>query len=173
MQGTWLPSLVWEAPTCHGAAKPVRHNYWAYALEPVSHNYWAHAPQLLKPACLRACALQLLSPRALGSTCCNYWARVLQLLKPAHLEPVLRNKRSLCTTSKSSPCSLQLEKARAQQRRPNAAKKIFKKVKNKIVFSDLNWYIVNLSFYCYILEYRLADKVEKWFSCCKTEYIAQ
>ena len=43
----------------------------------------------------------------------NY-ARAPQLLKPAHLEPVLRNERS--------PRSLQLEKARAQQRRPNAAK---------------------------------------------------
>ena len=31
--------------------------------------------------------------------------------------------RSLRTTTKSSPCSLQLEKARVQQRRPNAAKK--------------------------------------------------
>ena len=36
-------------PTCRGATKPVRHNYWAHALEPVSHNYWAHMPQLLKP----------------------------------------------------------------------------------------------------------------------------
>ena len=44
-----------------------------------------------------------------------------QLLKPMRLEPVLRN-RSYHTTTKSSPRSLQLEKARAQQRRPNAAK---------------------------------------------------
>ena len=29
--------------------------------------------------------------------------------------------RSLCTSTKSSPCSLQLEKAHAQQQRPNAA----------------------------------------------------
>ena len=28
---------------------PVRHNYWACALEPTSHNYWGHVPQLLKP----------------------------------------------------------------------------------------------------------------------------
>ena len=39
-----------EDPTCRGATKPVRHNYWACALEPMSHNYWAHVPQLLKPA---------------------------------------------------------------------------------------------------------------------------
>ena len=42
-------SLVWEDPTCRGATKPVRQNYWACALEPVSHSYWAHVPQLLKP----------------------------------------------------------------------------------------------------------------------------
>ena len=49
MQGTWVRSLVREDPTCRGATKPVRHNYWACALEPMSHNYWAHVPQLLKP----------------------------------------------------------------------------------------------------------------------------
>ena len=52
MQGTWVQSLVWEDPTCHGAPKPMRHNYWACAVEPVSHNYWAHEPQLLKPVSL-------------------------------------------------------------------------------------------------------------------------
>ena len=36
MQGTGVLSLVREDPTCHGATKPVR------------HNYWAHLPQLLK-----------------------------------------------------------------------------------------------------------------------------
>ena len=52
MQGTRVRALVWEDPTCCGATKPVRHSYWACALEPVSHNYWARMPQLLKPACL-------------------------------------------------------------------------------------------------------------------------
>ena len=40
MQGTWVRALVREDPTCLGATKPVR------------HNYWAHVPQLLKPVCL-------------------------------------------------------------------------------------------------------------------------
>ena len=31
MQGTWVRALVWEDPTCHGAAAPVSHNYWACA----------------------------------------------------------------------------------------------------------------------------------------------
>ena len=38
MQVTWVRALVREDPTCRGATKPVR------------HNYWAHVPQLLKPA---------------------------------------------------------------------------------------------------------------------------
>ena len=49
MQGTRVQALVQEGPTCRGATKPVRHNYWACAPEPVSHNYWARVPQLLKP----------------------------------------------------------------------------------------------------------------------------
>ena len=31
MQGTRVWALVWEDPTCRGAAKPVSHNYWACA----------------------------------------------------------------------------------------------------------------------------------------------
>ena len=27
IQETWVPALVQEDPTCHGAAKPVGHNY--------------------------------------------------------------------------------------------------------------------------------------------------
>ena len=70
VQGTWVRALVREDPTCRRATKPVRHDYWAYALEPMCHNYWARVPQLLKPA---------------------------------RLEPVLRNKRSHSTATKSSP----------------------------------------------------------------------
>ena len=74
MQGTWVWALVREDPTCRRAAKPMRHNYWACALEPATHNYWS------------SCSLE--------PVCCNCWALVLQLLKPACLEPVLCNKRS-------------------------------------------------------------------------------
>ena len=41
MQETWVRSLIQENRTCHGAIKPVPHNYWACALEPRSHNYWS------------------------------------------------------------------------------------------------------------------------------------
>ena len=47
MQGTWVQALVQEDPTCHGATKPVHHNYWTCTLEPMSHNYWSlHAESL-------------------------------------------------------------------------------------------------------------------------------
>ena len=57
----------------------------------------------------------------------NYWARALQLLKLVFLEPVLATRdattmRSPCTAAKSSPCSLQLEKACVQPQRPSTAK---------------------------------------------------
>ena len=31
MQGTRVRALVWEDPICHGATRPVSHNYWACA----------------------------------------------------------------------------------------------------------------------------------------------
>ena len=40
MQGTKIRPLVWEDSTCHGAAKPVHHSYWAHTLLPVSRTYW-------------------------------------------------------------------------------------------------------------------------------------
>ena len=62
-QGTRVRALVREDPTCHRATKPVRHNYWACALEPVCHNYRtraprARAPQQEKPPQWEACAPQ-------------------------------------------------------------------------------------------------------------------
>ena len=94
MQGIRVRALFWEDPTCCRATKPVRHNYWACALESVSHNYWAHVPQLLKPAHLEPCST-------------------------AREATAMRSPR---TAMKSTPCSALLEKALAQQRRPNAAK---------------------------------------------------
>ena len=92
MQGTQVWALVREDPTCRRATKPVCHNYWTCTLEPASHNYWAHVPQLLKPACL---------------------------------EPILGNEKPPqweARATKSSPRSLQLEKARAQQKTQRSQK---------------------------------------------------
>ena len=80
-------SLVRKDPTCHGATKPVRHNYWACVLEPASHNCWALVPQLLKPVHLEPV---LRSKRSHRNE------------KPAH-----RNEEQ--------PRSPQLERARTQQ----------------------------------------------------------
>ena len=76
MQGTQIPSLVWEDSTNLGLTKPMHHNFWACALEPKSHNHQACVPQLEHT--------EALCPRALE----------LQLLKPVLLEPVLHNNRS-------------------------------------------------------------------------------
>ena len=95
MQETWVPSLIWEDPTWHGAATLVCHNYWACALEPGNRNYGAHVPQLLKPK----------HPRA----------RALQQEKPPQWEA---NTPQL----ESSPHFPQLEKKPVQQQRPSTAK---------------------------------------------------
>ena len=47
-----------EDPTCRWATKPMRHNYWACALEPVSHNYWAQRATTTKTRAPRAHAPQ-------------------------------------------------------------------------------------------------------------------
>ena len=93
VQGTRVQALVREDPACRRATKPMCHNYRACALEPESHNYWAHVLQL------QAC-----TPRSL-------W--------PQREATAMRSPR---TATKSSPRSPQLEKAHAQQQRPNATK---------------------------------------------------
>ena len=47
--GDMVRSLVREDPTCCGATKPVRYNYWACTLESGNCNYRAQLPQLLQP----------------------------------------------------------------------------------------------------------------------------
>ena len=64
MQGTRVQALVGEDPTCCRATGPVRHNYWACALEPASHNYWARVPQLLKKTKTKTFILVSLCTRA-------------------------------------------------------------------------------------------------------------
>jgi len=61
-----------EDPTCCAAAKPMRPNYWACALEPGSCSYWTHVPQLLKSTDPRAHAPQQEKPP-------QWEARALQL----------------------------------------------------------------------------------------------
>ena len=52
MQGTWVRALVQEDPTCHGATKPVCHNYWAcepQLLSPCATTTEAHVPRARGP----------------------------------------------------------------------------------------------------------------------------
>ena len=93
MQGTWGRALLWEDPTCRGAAKP--------------------SPQLLSLRS-RAREPQLPSPRATTTEARAPGARAPQR--------EATSMRSPHAATRSSPRSLQLEKACAQQRRPKAAK---------------------------------------------------
>ena len=92
-------AIAFSDPTCYRATQPVCH-YWAQALEPMGHN----------------------------------WAQALQLLKPACQQPVLQNKRKAAamrrpwTAMKSSPHSLQLEKAQVQQRRATPPQPKYKEI---------------------------------------------
>ena len=47
---------------CHGAPRPMCHNYWAWAMAPRSQNYWTHVQWLLKSVHSTACALQQEKP---------------------------------------------------------------------------------------------------------------
>ena len=74
----------------------------------------ASVPQMLEPACSRACEPKLMTPCVTATEPCV---------------PMLYNKkptmRSLCTATKSTPHSLQLQKACVQQQRPRATKILF------------------------------------------------
>ena len=78
MQGTRVQALVREDLTSRGATKPVRHNYWACALELASH-------QLLSP-CATTTEARVPRTRAPQQEKSPQWeARALQLEK-AHAQ---------------------------------------------------------------------------------------
>ena len=66
VRGTRVRALVWEDPTCHGAAGPVSHNYWACVSG-------ACAPQRERPRWWEARA-----PRWGVAPTCHSWR------KPSH-----------------------------------------------------------------------------------------
>ena len=49
MQGTRVRALVRKDPTCHGATKPMHHNYWARKLQLLKPAGLEHASQQEKP----------------------------------------------------------------------------------------------------------------------------
>ena len=103
MQRTQVHSLVREDSTCREATKPTHHNYWAHTLRAPSHQYWPHILQVL--------------------VCMLHAARMPRACAPKREAITMR---SPCTTRKSSPCSLQPEKAWAKQWRPSPTKNINK-----------------------------------------------
>ena len=120
MQGTRVRALVQEDPTCRGATKPMRHNYWACTLESTSHNYWARVPQLLSLHS-RAHEPQLLSPHVTTTEVHTPRAHALQQEKPPQWEARAPQQRE-------SPLAATRE---SLQGRPNAALKKKKKKKKK------------------------------------------
>ena len=40
----WVQSLIWKDPTSHWGTKPMRHSYWACALEPGAATTESHLP---------------------------------------------------------------------------------------------------------------------------------
>ena len=108
MQGKLVWSLVWEDPTCLGQLKPVHHNHWVCVLESMS---------------LRLLNQQLMSPCAASTEAHVPRACAPQQEKPPQWE-------ACAPQPESSPCPPQLQKARAQQRRPST-------VNNKIIIKKL------------------------------------
>ena len=75
MQESWVWSLVLEDPTCHGAAKPMCHNDWAWV------------PQLLEPTCLKPTRHALQQEKPLQREACHHGGVAPSLCscrKPAH-----------------------------------------------------------------------------------------
>ena len=97
MQETRVRALVQEDPTCHGATKPMYHNYWARALESPSRNYWAHVPQLLSPRAATTEAHMLWGPCATTTEALTPRTRALQQEKPPQWEAHAPQRRVAAT----------------------------------------------------------------------------
>ena len=81
MQGTRVRALVQEDPTCHGATKPVHHNYWA-------------------------CVLQLLKPAHLEPLLCNEKPPQWEARTPQQrVAPLLTATRESPRTATKTQCS--------------------------------------------------------------------
>ena len=108
MQETLVPSLVWEDPTCRGATKPVRHNYWACAVEPANCKYWAHELQLPKP----------MHPRAV---LCNKRSRLSEKRTSSREQPSLASTREKDLCSNKDPAQPKINKIFTLLKRKNTS----------------------------------------------------
>ena len=106
---------VQEGPTCCAAAKPVRCNYWACALEPRSRSCWS--PGVLEPVLSnkrshRNERSQHCNQRV-APTLRNYWKAHMQQQRPRTAQNKWINKNYLKTITEilqklSSPASIPL-----------------------------------------------------------------
>ena len=132
MQGTWVPSLVLEDPTCCGATKPMHHSYWARTLQLLSSRAlepWSPQPphpgdlepphpralETPRPGALSPGTLEPMRPGALEPTCPGApapWSP--QLPCPGPLEPTCCRAPHALQQGKSPPfeaCVLQWRKS--------------------------------------------------------------
>ena len=109
VHGTQVWCLIWEGSTCHGATKPMNHNYWAcelHLLKPESSR--AHESQLprLHAAITKACEPRACAPREKPP---QKKPRTAAKSSPASLEPARHERSHLRkkprTTAKSSPAA--------------------------------------------------------------------
>ena len=115
MQGTGVQALFWEDPTCHGATKPVR------------HNYSACVPQLLKPTCLE--------PVLHNKT--NHLNE-----KPAHRneeKPPLATTRESQRAATKTQCSQKLKKKKKSLQIINVGEGVEKREPSYTAGGNVNW----------------------------------
>ena len=117
------------------------------ATKPVHHNYWALEP-----------------------TSHNYWSLGTQ--SPCSTTREATAMRSPCTVTKSSPSSPQLEKARAQQRRPNTAKNKLisskKHSKPKLLYTEQSPASHAISIMCHLWHFVYQLLLYSLSSSCKS-----
>ena len=157
MQVTRIRTLVQEGASCRGATKPVRHNYWACALEPTSDNYWAHVPQLLS-LFSRAHERQLLSPRATTTEARAPRARAPQQEKSLQWEARAPQQRVAPTRhnwrkpvrSKKDPTQPKIKKERNRKWPQNCPSVLFATNFQRVVTTMISVTIV----FCFCILYK-------------------
>ena len=95
MQGTWVPSLAWEDPTCLGATKAVGHNYEACALEPVSHDYGAPAEPAAAPQQARSGQWEAWTPQLRAARAGGNQTNLPAGTKTQHSQKQINTKRKI------------------------------------------------------------------------------
>ena len=140
-QRKWHPILVFLPGKFHGQRSLVAYNPWGCKESDTTERWtqqwfkrttftgtplgvqWLRVPLPIQGTRVRLLVWEdSTCHRATEPMHHDYWDWMLQLPKPMPIELTLRSRRSLHTARRNQPCSLQVEKACAQQRRPSTAK---------------------------------------------------